>query len=116
MLGSFMHNSFPMREWHAEHMEKTILKYTKGLSADASSWEKRNQKKYGSFTNICRQVEYDIQHGVTNEELLGVIAKIRHHSSFRLLRKDADSMERLSKLEEHFTRPKAVVTPWSYRR
>ena len=111
-----MHNSFPMRQWHIEHMEKTILKYTKGLSADANSWEKRNHKKYGSFTNICRQLEYDIQHGVTNEELQDIISKIRSHSSFRTLRKDAESMERLSRLEEYFTRPNAVVASWSFKR
>ena len=110
-----MHNSFPMRQWHVEHMEKTILKYAKGLSADANSWEKRNHKKYGGFTNICRQVEYDIQHGVTNEELLAIISKIRSHSSFWTLRKDVASMERLSSLEGHFTRPKEIMPQWSYK-
>jgi len=34
-------NSFPMREWHIEHMEKTIIKFVTGLSANANSWEKR---------------------------------------------------------------------------
>ena len=97
-------------------MEKTILKYTKGLSADANSWEKRQQKKYGSFTNVCRQLQYDIQHGVTNEELVAIITKIRNDPSFRTLRKDAGSMDRLLKLEEHFTRPKAIVPSWSYKR
>ncbi len=30
-------NSFPMREWHVEHMEKTIVKFVTGLSEDAFS-------------------------------------------------------------------------------
>jgi hypothetical protein len=48
-----------MREWHVEHMEKTVVKYVKGLSENASGWEKRNHKKYGRLTNICRQIDYD---------------------------------------------------------
>jgi hypothetical protein len=27
-----------MREWHIEHMEKTIIKFVTGLSANANSW------------------------------------------------------------------------------
>ena len=30
-------NSFPMRECHVEHMEKTIIKFVTGLSEDAFS-------------------------------------------------------------------------------
>lgn len=105
-----------MRQWHVEHVEKTILKYAKGLSADANSWDRRNHKKYGSFTNICRQIEYDIHHGVTNEELLAIISRMRNHSSFKMLRRDADSMERLSKLEEHFGRSNPILQSWSIRR
>ena len=32
-------------------MEKTVVKYVKGLPADASSWEKRRDKKYGRLVN-----------------------------------------------------------------
>jgi len=27
-----------MRDWHVEHMEKTIVEYVKGLSENASGW------------------------------------------------------------------------------
>ena len=33
-----------MREWHVEHMEKTVVKYVKGLSENASGWEKEITK------------------------------------------------------------------------
>ena len=90
-------------------MQKTVLKYVKGLSVDANSWEKRNHKKYGGITNICRQIEYDMKHGVTKEELLTSISNIQTHSSFLVLRRDSGSMGRLSEIEEHFTVPKAIV-------
>jgi hypothetical protein len=107
-----MQNNFPMREWHVEHMQKIILKYVKGLSADANSWEKRNHKKYGSFTHICRQIEYDMKHGVTKEEIFASISSIHKLSSCQALRRDDSSMGRLSEIEEHFTRPKAVIPRW----
>lgn len=107
-----MQNNFPMRQWHLEHMQKTILKYVKGLSADANSWERRNHKKYGNITNVCRQIEYDMRHGVTKEELLASFSKIHTHSSYRALRRDSDSMSRLLEIEEHFTTPKAVTPLW----
>ena len=107
-----MQNSFPMRDWHVEHMQKTVLKYVKGISADANSWEKRNHKKYGGFTNICRQIEYDMKHGVTKEEISASFSKIHSHSSFQTLRRDGNSMGRLSEMEEHFTKPKITIPRW----
>jgi hypothetical protein len=107
-----MQNDFPMRQWHLEHMQKTILKYVKGLSVDANSWERRNHKKYGNITNVCRQIEYDMRHGVTKEEVLASFLKIRNHSSHRELRRDSSSMGRLTEIEEHFTAPKTAMPLW----
>src|SRR5436309_5861766 len=99
-----MQNSFPMKDWHSEHMQKTVVKYVKGLSEYASGWEKRNYKKYGTLTNVCRQIEYDIKHGVTNEQVLSILQKIRNQSSFSsLLLNNDGSMERLNEIEKHFT-------------
>ncbi len=105
-------NSFPMREWHVEHMEKTVVKYVKGLSENASGWEKRNHKKYGSLANICRQIEYDIKHGVSSEQVSSMFYKVRNDSSFADLRKGNDSMKRLDEVESHFTQPKIINWRW----
>ncbi len=101
-------NSFPMREWHVEHMEKTVVKYVKGLSENASGWEKRNHKKYGSLTNICRQIEYDIKHGVSSEQVSSIFHKVRNDSSFADLRKGNGSIKRLDEVENRFTQPKVI--------
>jgi uncharacterized protein YlbG (UPF0298 family) len=95
-------SSFPMREWHVEHMKKTILKFVTGLPVNANSYQKRQHKRYGRLTNICRQIEYDIVHGVTNEEVLSTLQEIRNHSSFSNLRKVDGSIERLDEMEKHF--------------
>ena len=74
-----------MREWHVGHTEKTIIKFVTGLSVNASRWEKRQDKRYGGFTNVCKQIGYDIKHGATIEQVLLLLQKIRNDSSFSSL-------------------------------
>ena len=69
-------NSYPMRDWHVKHMEKTVVKFVTGLSATASMWEKRQNKRYGRITSVCRQIGYDIKQGATNEQVLSLLQKI----------------------------------------
>lgn len=42
-------NNFAMKDWHLEHVEKIIIRYIKGISPDASSFEKRNFKNIVLF-------------------------------------------------------------------
>jgi hypothetical protein len=91
-----------MREWHVKHMEKTIVKFVTGLSENASMWEKRQNKRYGRITNICRQIDYDIKQGVTTEQVLMILRKIRDDSSFSSLREKDGSIERLDEVEKYF--------------
>jgi hypothetical protein len=91
-----------MIEWHVKHMEKTVIKYVTGLSVNATAWEKRQNKRYGKIASICRQIEYDIKHGVTIEQVLLLLRKIRNDSSFSSLQRNDGSMERLSELDKHF--------------
>jgi hypothetical protein len=41
-MSFLVQNSFPMREWHVKHMEKTIIKFVTGISADANRWDRIN--------------------------------------------------------------------------
>ncbi len=101
-----------MKEWHVEHMEKIIVKYVKGVSENATAWEKRNHKKYGGLASMCRQIEYDIKHGATLEQVLSMFDKVRNDSSFSALREGKGSMERLSEVEDHFIKPKIELPKW----
>jgi hypothetical protein len=101
-----------MREWHVEHMEKIVVRYVKGLSENASGWEKRNHKKYGTLTKICRQIEYDIKHGATSEEVVSMLEKIHNDSSFSSLRKGNGSMKRLAEIESQFAKAKINIPQW----
>ena len=98
-----------MREWHVKHMEKTIIKFVTGLSVNATAWEKRQNKRYGRITNVCRQMSYDIKQGATNEQVIMLLQKIRNDSSFSSLQKDNESMERLNELDKHFLPSKGCV-------
>jgi predicted double-glycine peptidase len=47
-------NNYPMKEWHFEHMQKTILKYVSGLTENEkqSSWKVKQHRRYGA-RNSC---------------------------------------------------------------
>ncbi|MFL6384199.1 MAG: hypothetical protein ACJ712_04400 [Nitrososphaeraceae archaeon] len=83
-------------------MEKTVVKFVTGLSVNATAWEKRQNKRYGRITNVCRQIGYDIKQGATTEQVLLILQKIRNDSSFSSLQKNDGSMERLNELDKHF--------------
>jgi hypothetical protein len=105
-------NNFAMKDWHLEHVEKVVIRYVKGISPDASSFEKRNYKKYSTVTSCAKQIEYDIKHGVTMDEVLGVVRKVRHDKQYRELQKIPESLQRLDELERQISAPKKVATTW----
>ena len=98
-------------ERHLEHVEKVILRYIKGLSDDASSFEKRNFKKYSNVASCSKQIEYDMKHGVTAEEVIAVMQKIRHDDSYSEFRQIREAVQRLDDLEQQLISPKRV-TRW----
>ncbi|MER5176469.1 MAG: hypothetical protein ABJB76_07850 [Candidatus Nitrosocosmicus sp.] len=94
-------NSFPMKQWHLEHVEKTIKKYITGLSETASIWEKRQHKKYGTIANCCKQVDYDLKHGVTIEDVFLVLQKIKSDETFASVLQNEYSTQRFSEIEKY---------------
>jgi hypothetical protein len=101
-------NNFAMRDWHLEHVEKVIIRYIKGLSPDASSFEKRNFRKYSTLTSCAKQIEYDIKHGVTSEEVLSLMNKIRQDDSYSEIREITEALQRLGELERQIVSPKRM--------
>lgn len=83
-------------------MEKIVIKYVKGLPEDATSWERRQHRRYGGITRVFRQINYDIKHGVTNEHVLDLLKAIKTDSSYMDLRNDVDCMDRLAEIENLF--------------
>ncbi|HEY7735106.1 MAG TPA: hypothetical protein VIB07_09970 [Nitrososphaera sp.] len=105
-------NNYAMKDWHLEHVEKVIIRFVKGISPDASSFEKRNYKKYSTVSSCAKQIEYDIKHGVTMDEVMGTMRRIRHDKQYRDLQKNPESMQRLDELERQIAAPKKVATTW----
>ena len=93
-------------------MEKMVVKFVTGLSENTTMWEKRQNKRYGRITNVCRQIGYDIKQGVTNEQVLLLLQKIRNDSSFSSLRTNEGSIERLDEVEKHFMPSKEKSYLW----
>ena len=99
-----------MKQWHLEHVEKTIRKFIIGLSESASIWEKRQHKKYGRIANCCKQVDYDLKHGVTIEEVFSVLQKIKSDESFASVLQNESSMHRLNEIEKYILTLKNLKT------
>jgi hypothetical protein len=90
-----------MRDWHFEHMQKTIVKYVFGLSESEkeSSWKRTQHKKYGgNLGNVRRNIDFDVKHGVTREEVAEFLDKILNDSSFADQWKIVGSKERVKEL------------------
>jgi hypothetical protein len=93
-------NSYPLKDWHFEHMQKTVVKYLSGISEYATPYQKRMHNKYsGNLTNVRRNINFDIKHGVTRGEVITFLDKIRNDSSFSDVRKIVGSGERLDNLQ-----------------
>jgi hypothetical protein len=103
-----------MIDWHVKHLEKIILKFVKGLAENATSWEKRNNKRYGRINNVCRQINYDMKQGATYDHVLLLLQKIRNDSSFSILRDNPDSLERLGELEKYYQQQPIETKTWWY--
>jgi hypothetical protein len=90
-----------MKDWHFKHMQKTVVKYVFGLTEDEkdSKWKRRLHKKYdGNLTNVRRNINFDIKHGVTREEVTDFLNKIQNDPSFADQRKIEGSKERFEEL------------------
>lgn len=94
-------NSYPLREWHVEHMQKTIIKYITGLSDAMSPWQARQYMKYYNIATVQKTIDYDTRHGVTKEEVLLFIKKVRNHPSYSNIQSNNLSMEKLDKIEKY---------------
>lgn len=92
-------------------MEKIVLKFVTGLSPNATAWEKKIYRRYGKIANVCRQINYDIKQGATNDQVLLFLQKIRNDSSFSVLRAINGSLDRLEELENEFL-PNKKIYHW----
>ena len=93
------YNDFPLREWHLEHMQKTVVKFVTGLSDNPTRWEKRQNKKYNNIFCVQRRLSHDIKHGVTNNEVQMFLQKIDRDSSFTDLRNKEEFRKRFLEIE-----------------
>ncbi len=91
-----------MREWHVKHMEQTLVKFVTGLSEDASRWQVKLNKKYGTIGRVSKRIDYDIKHGVTNRQVISFLQPIRTESSFSEVRTQDGSMQRLDEIQACF--------------
>jgi hypothetical protein len=91
-----------MREWHVKHMEQTIVRFVKGLSDDASRWEIRLNNKYGKIGKVIKRIDYDVKHGVTNEQVFSFLQLVQTDSLYFEVMACEGSTERLNELQSYY--------------
>jgi len=60
---------------------------------------KRINNKYGRIGRVCKRIEYDIKHGVTDTQVCSFLQLLRTGSSFSEIRARDGSMERLNEIQ-----------------
>lgn len=90
-----------MREWHVEHMQKTIIKYISGISGTMSLLQARQYMKYYTISNVQKTIYYDTNHGVTKEDIFLFIEMVRNHPSYYVLQSNKLAMEKLRNIEKY---------------
>jgi hypothetical protein len=88
-----------MRDWHVKHMEQTLIRFVRGLSENASRWEVKLNNKYGKIGRVRNRIDYDIKHGVTNQEVLTFLELLRTESIYYDVRSPQGSLNRLNELQ-----------------
>lgn len=106
-------NSFPMRDWHVKHMEQTLIRFVRGLSENASRWEVKLNNKYGKIGRVRKRIDYDIKHGVTNEEVFTFLELIRTESIYNDVRSPEGSMDRLNELQSYYKEIPQLYNNWN---
>ena len=91
-----------MREWHVKHMEETIVRFVRGLSENATRWEVRLNKKYGKISNVIKRIDYDVKHGVTNEQVLSFLQLMTTDSNYLEAMDSIGSLQRLNELQAYY--------------
>jgi hypothetical protein len=63
---------------------KTIIKYVTGISENtATNFQKRLHKRYnGNLTYVRKNIGFDIKHGVTKDQVLAFIDKVKSDPSY----------------------------------
>jgi len=80
-------------------MENTVIKHVKGLSPDATRYQKKMHYKYGGIVKILRYIEYDKKHGVTNDDIIAILEKLRSDSSYEEVSNNDGFLYKLKEIE-----------------
>ena len=77
-------------------------------SPDAYPLKSAISKKYSTISSCSKQIEYDIKHGVTVQEVAELMNKIRNDVSYSEVRQNQDAIQRLDELVRQLNSPKKL--------
>jgi hypothetical protein len=87
-------------------MKKTVMKYVNCLSYTATSYQRKQHKRYdGNLAKVRRSVAFDISHGVTTAEVLDFLEKFGDDLESSDMGDKEERMERLHLIKINFAAP-----------
>ena len=86
-----------MKDWHINTW-KTLFSACQGFVSNATRYQK-DALKYGGIVKILRYIEYDKKHGVTKEDVVAILEKLRSDSSYEEIRSSEGFLDRLKEIE-----------------
>ena len=91
-----------MREWHLKHVEQTITRFVRGISVNATRWEVKLNNKYGKINQVIKKIDYNVKHGVTNDQVFSFMQSMRTDSNYLTVMSSDGSTERLNELQSYY--------------
>ena len=91
-------------------MERTIVRFVRGLSQNATRWEIRLNKKYGKISQVLKRINYDVKHGVTHEEVSSFLQLMKTDSIYLDDMACEGSMARLNELQSYYKESPAQLS------
>jgi hypothetical protein len=83
-------------------MKQTVVRFVKGLSDNATRWELRLNKKYGTIGKVIKRIDYDVKHGVTSEQVFSFLQLMKTDSVYLEVMAGEGSTERLNELQTYY--------------
>jgi hypothetical protein len=90
-------------------MEQTVIRFVRGLSDNATRWEVKLNNKYGKINHVIRRIDYDVKHGVTNDQVFTFMQSMRTDSDYLEVMSSQGSTERLNELQSYFKEPSSEL-------
>ena len=82
-------------------LKKLLKNLLRGYQKLLAYGKNDSTKDIGTITNCCKQVDYDLKHGVTIDEVIQVLHKIKDDETFAPVLQSENAILRFNEIEKY---------------